>query len=389
MSPLTPLTPVPSLETDERRAFIEAIRDFAARECGTREQRAALTNNWEEPHNQGLYERLGELGWLGCSFPESYGGAGGGITDACVLMEELTYGQVPVHGLSVSLIVGKYIEESGTEAQKQAIIAGICRGEVAAIGMSEPNAGSDVAALRTRAQRNGDGYVINGQKTWTSCAHYAQRIMLVCRTDATGAKHEGLTLLDVPTTTPGVEMHQLDTLGGREVNDVYFTDARVPEDALIGVEGQGWKQLMGGLNFERLTTAAGVLGLARRAFDDSVQYVNEREQFGRTLGSFQVIKHRIADLATELECCRLLVYDVARRADADPRRQLAREASMAKLKASETAKRMTMEGMQMLGGAGYTKEHDMERYLREAIISTVVAGSSEIQREIIAKAYIR
>lgn len=373
--------------SDERAAFVEAIRDFASRECGTREQRSALTGGTDRHHNDALYAQLGELGWIGCCFAEEYGGSGGGTFDACLFLEETARGLLPIHGAVTSLIVAKTVEKFGTEKQKQEIIGGVCRGEVASIAMSEPGAGSDVGALSCRAERRDGGYVINGQKTWTSCAHYASRILLVCRTGNAGSKHEGITMLEVPAGTPGVEIRQIETMGGREVNDVFFTDVFLSEERRVGSEGQAWRQLMAGLNFERVVTAAHVLGVGQRAFDDALAYVKEREQFGQPIGTFQVIKHRIADLATELECSRLLLHDVALKADADPDRVLARAASMTKLKVTETAKRVALEGVQMMGGYGYSCEYDMEHHLRATVGSTVYAGASEIQREIVAKTY--
>lgn len=371
----------------EHTAFADAVRAFARRECGTREQRDLLTRNGADGHSHTVVDKLAELGWVGVAFPEEYGGGGGSLTDACILMEELAYGQVPVFGLGISMIVARTVLRYGTEEQKRRIIGGFCRGEVSSIAMSEPGSGSDVGSLRCKADRVGDGYVINGQKTWISCAHYAERILLVCRTGDESVKHRGITMLEVPTDTPGLDIRPIENLGGNEINEVFFTDVRVSADALVGTEGDAWKQLMAGLNFERLVCAAIFLGNGRRAFVDALDYVRQREQFGQPIGSFQAIKHRIADLATELECAGLLVYDVARKADADPNRQLPREASMAKLKATEVAKRVSIEGMQMLGAAGYTTEFDMERHLRKNIISTVFAGTSEIQREIIAKEY--
>ena len=175
-------------------------------------------------------------------------------------------------------------------------------------------------------------------------------------------------------------------MGGREVNDVYFADCCVTADRLVGREGGAWTQLMAGLNNERLIIAAQSLGMAQRAFDDVLAYVRERKQFGRPIGSFQALSQRLADLATELEATRLLVYDVASRVDAaPPDATFPREASMAKLKATELAKRMTLEGMQMMGGAGYAVEYDMERQVRIALVTTIYGGTSEIQREIIAR----
>ncbi|RBM17284.1 acyl-CoA dehydrogenase [Prauserella sp. PE36] len=375
------------LDEAARRDFAAAVREFAERECGTREKRVALTGGETEAHSPELYAKLADLGWIGVAMPEEYGGGGGGLTDACVLLEELAYGQVPVFALGISMIAAKAVEKFGTRQQRENLIGDFCRGEISSVAMSEPESGSDVGSLRCRAERHGDEFVLNGQKTWISCAHYADRMLLVCRTDSSGSKHDGITMLTVPLPTEGVTVRGIDTLGGREVNDVYFTDAVVPAANVIGTEGGAWAQLMAGLNFERITCAAIFLGKARRAFDDTLAYVRERKQFGRPIGSFQVLRHRLADLATELECCRALVYDLAGRVDADPGTQRAREASMAKLKVTETAKRISIEGMQMFGGAGYTTEYDIERHLRGNIISTVFAGTSEIQREIIAGSY--
>ena len=177
----------------------------------------------------------------------------------------------------------------------------------------------------------------------------------------------------------------IDTMGGRETNDVFFTGAHVPAENVVGQEGRAWTQLMAGLNVERLIIAAQSLGLARRALDDALAYVKERKQFGRPIGTFQTIAHRLADLATELECSRLLTYDVATRVDADPGALFPREASMAKLKATETAKRIALEGMQMMGGYGYATEYDMERHVRVTLAGPIYGGTNEIQRGIIAK----
>jgi len=180
-------------------------------------------------------------------------------------------------------------------------------------------------------------------------------------------------------------VHGIETMGGREVNDVFFTDCRVPAEQLVGEQDHGWTQLMAGLNYERLIIAAQALGMAQRAFEDVLAYVKERRQFGRPIGSFQVLRHRIADLAAEIEATRLLVYDTAMRVDANPGAMFPREASMAKLKATEVAKQATLEGMQMMGGYGYAVEYDMEHQVRTAVVTTIYGGTSEIQRDIIAK----
>jgi isovaleryl-CoA dehydrogenase len=378
----------PTLQlTDERRAFVDSIRDFCRRECGTREQRDRLTEGGEHAHSQALYERMAELGWLGVAVPEEYGGSGAGAVDMCLLLDELAFGNAPVAGIGTTFIVAGAYERFGTEEQKQEILGGVVRGAVEAIAMSEPESGSDVGSMRCRIERRNGNYVLNGHKTWISNAHISEHILVIGRTTRGENKHEGLTMVNVPAGAAGMELRPIDTMGGREVNDVFFTDCVLPAEALIGREDHGWTQLMAGLNVERLILGAQALGLARRAFEDTLKYVTERRQFDRPIGSFQALKHRLSDLATEIECTRLLVYDVAARVEADPTAMLPREASMAKLKATETAKRMALEGMQMMGGYGYATEYEMERYVRSALVTTIFGGTNEIQREIIGRTY--
>ena len=287
--------------TDEQRAFVEAIRDFARRECGTREQRDALTDGGREVHNQQLYERIAELGWLGVTIPEEYGGGGGGAVDMCLLLEEVTRGMIPIGFVGVSMITAGAVRRFGSEEQKHELLGGIARGRPEAIAMSEPEAGSDVGALSCRAERVDGSYVINGQKTWITGAHAADHILLVCRTSRTGDKHEGLSMISVPADADGPR-------GPRDRDDGRARGQRRVLHRLPGAgraadreQDQGWRQLMAGLNHERLIIAAQALGMAQRAFDDVLAYVKERRQFGRPIGSFQALKHRLADLATEIE----------------------------------------------------------------------------------------
>jgi isovaleryl-CoA dehydrogenase len=377
----------PDALSDEQRAFVESIRDFARRECGTREQLQALTDHGREPHNQELYERIAQLGWLGVSIPEEYGGSGGGAVDMCLLCEEFSRGQIPMGFFPITMMSARPIEKFATEELKAELLTGIVGGNVEAIAMSEPEAGSDVGNLSCRADRDDGSYVINGQKTWITGAHAASHILLVCRTNRDSDKHHGLSMISVPAGVEGMEIRPIETMGGREVNDVFFTDCRVSADRLIGREDHAWTQLMNGLNNERLIIAAQSLGLAQRAFDDVLAYVKERKQFGQPIGSFQALKHRLSDLATEIEVTRLLVYSVAGKVDANPGQMYPREASMAKLKATEVVKRTTLEAMQMMGGYGYAVEYDMERQVRVALVTTIYGGTSEIQREIIARSY--
>ncbi|GAA1460912.1 acyl-CoA dehydrogenase family protein [Williamsia maris] len=373
--------------TDEQREFGAAVDAFCRREAGSRDQRDALTDGGAEAHSDTLYRKLADLGYLGITIPEEFGGAAGDATDMVILLEHLIKNLAPVGGIGPTIITAAAYEKFGTDEQKKAILSGVVAGDSLSISMSEPGAGSDVGALTCKAERTASGWRVNGQKTWCSNAHFASTILLVARTSSDGGKHEGLTMFSVPAGTPGLTISGIDTLGGREVNDLYFTDCELPEDAVVGEVGQGWGQLMAGLNTERLILAAMQLGAAQRAFDDTLTFVTERHQFGRPVGSFQALRHRLADHATEIACTKLLVYDVAAQVSENPAALLPRQASMAKLKATETAKAMAIDGMQMMGGYGYATEFDMERIMRSSIISTVYGGTNEIQRDIIGKTY--
>ncbi|MFL5906018.1 MAG: acyl-CoA dehydrogenase family protein [Solirubrobacterales bacterium] len=371
--------------TDEQRNFVETIRDFCQRECGTQEKREQLTENYSIHHNEGIYKQLAELGWLGLTIPEEFGGSGGTMLDACLFMEETSRGLAPIGGYATSLIVAGATRRFGSDEQKKKVLGGISGGSVEAIAMTEPESGSDVGSLTTEAIRSNGGYVINGQKVFISNAHISDHVLVVCRTTKGENKHEGLSMIFVSAGTDGMEMKPIDTMGGRETNTVYFNDCEVPEDQLLGEQDRGWMQLMAGLNTERLILAATMLGIGQRAFDDALAYAKERKQFGRPIGSFQALQHRFADLATELEAARLMTWWVAGLNDEDPDRMLPKEASMVKLFVTETAQRVALEGMQMMGGYGYSSEYDMERLVRGTLVSTIYGGPSEIQRGIIAK----
>jgi isovaleryl-CoA dehydrogenase len=371
--------------SDEQRDFVSAIRDFCDRECGTQEQREQLTNHYTELHNAGIYKQMADLGWLGLTIPEEYGGSGGTMLDACLFMEETSRGMAPIGGYSTTLIVAGATKRFGTDEQKQKVLGGVAKGSVESIAMTEPESGSDVGSLTTEAVRSNRGYVINGQKVFISNARISDHVLVVCRTTKGENKHEGLSMIFVPVGTDGMEMIPIDTMGGRETNTVYFNDCEVPSEQLLGEQDHGWTQLMAGLNTERLILAATMLGIGQRAFDDALAYAKERKQFGRPIGSFQALQHRFADLATDLEAARLMTWWVASLNDEDPDRMLPKEASMVKLFVTETARRVALEGMQMMGGYGYSSEYDMERLVRSTLVSTIYGGTSEIQRGIIAK----
>jgi isovaleryl-CoA dehydrogenase len=328
---------------------------------------------------------MADLGWLGVTIPDRYGGSGGTMLDACLFMEETSRGLAPIGGYATTLIVAGATGRFGTEDQKAEILGGIASGSVEAIAMTEPEAGSDVGSLSTEAKPVNGGFVLNGQKVFCSNAHIADHVLVVARTTKGEDKHRGLSMIFVPRDAEGMEVQPIDTMGGRETNYLYFTDCEAPAEALLGEADAGWTQLMAGLNVERLILAATMLGIAQRAFDDALAYVKERRQFDRPIGSFQALQHRLADIATELEAARLMTWWVASLTDEDPDRMLPREASMVKLYVTELAKRVALEGMQMMGGYGYSSEYDMERLVRQSLVSTIYGGTSEIQRNIIAK----
>jgi isovaleryl-CoA dehydrogenase len=370
--------------SDEQQDFVRALRDFCAKECSN-ERLPELTDGFKELHSDEIARKMAELGWYGLTIPEEYGGSGGTFFDAALFLEEVARGRAPIAGYGVTLIVVGALHRFGSEEQKRALFGHVAEGGVLAIAMSEPEAGSDVGALKTSAKRDNGEWVLNGSKMWCSYAHKASHILVVCRSEQGGEKHQGLSMILVPRDAEGFRVTPIETLGGTETNELYLEDVRVPDENLLGTEGNGWTQLMAGLNNERVILGASALGLAQRTFDDALAYAKERKQFGRPVGTFQAIQHKFADLATELAQARLLVRWVARLTDDDPDRMLPQEASMVKLATTELSKRCALEGMQIMGGYGYASEYPMERYLRAAVVTTIYGGTSEIQKNIIAK----
>jgi alkylation response protein AidB-like acyl-CoA dehydrogenase len=369
--------------TAEQLDFAAAVERFCGDNCATAEQRAQLTQGLS--NSPELLRRLAELGWLGVSIPAEYGGGGAGMVEECIFLEETARGQAPIHAYGTGLTAAQTYLRHGTESQKKEVVGNLCAGHFEAIALSEPGAGSDLGAVRTRAVRDGDRFIINGQKTWITAAHLADHLLVLTRTDPNVGKHHGLTLLYLSTSTPGLDIKAIETMDGHTVNDVFFTDVVVPADNVVGGIGDAWHRLMRGLNVERLIIAAMSLGAARRSLQDTIAYVCTREQFGKPIGAFQAVRHRLADLAAEIECCRAYVYQVAAQIDAGLEDQLAREGSIAKLKCTEVAKQAALEGVQLMGGNGYTVEFGMESQVRKALGPPIYGGANEIQREIIGK----
>jgi acyl-CoA dehydrogenase len=371
--------------TAEQLEFAAAIRAFGRRECGTLAQRDALTLGGTEADSPQLLATLAGLGWLGVSLPADYGGGGGTFVDECIFLQESARAMLPVQAYGTGLTAAQTYVRYGNDAQKRTIVESIVGGRFEAIALSEPGAGSDLGGVTCKAVLHDDGWVIDGQKTWTTAGHLAAHVLVLTRTDSGGTKHQGLTLLMVPAGAPGLDVRPIATMDAHVVNDLYFTGVTVPREAVVGTIGEGWKHLMRGLSVERLIIAAMSLGAAERALDDVIAFVTQRRQFGRAVSTFQAVRHRIADLATEIAFCRSFVYDVADRIDAGQEEQLAQEGSMAKLKCTEVAKAATLEAMQLMGGYGYSREYGMEGQVRRALAPPIYGGTNEIQRDIISR----
>lgn len=360
------------------------MHDYCRRELATVAQRDAVTDGGALSNSPSVLAAMARNGWLGVSLPEEFGGGGAGFVDECIFLEESARGLAPITGYATGLTAAQTYLRWGTGDQKKTVVANLTAGRLEAIALSEPGAGSDLAGLRVSARRDGERYVVNGQKTWISAAHVAEHILVLAREDSSGTRHQGMTLLMVPTSTAGLEIRPIETMEAHTCNDVFFTDVEVPLDAVVGTPREAWKQLMRGLSIERLIIAAMSVGSARRALDDVVAYARDRQQFGVPISSFQALRHRIADLATDVELARVFVYDVAAKIDAGLEDDLARESAMAKMRCTEVAKNTTLEAMQMMGGYGYAREYGMEGQVRRALAPPIYGGTNEIQREIIA-----
>ena len=377
--------------TQDQIDFADSVAQFCASRCGTRAERDRYTQGGTVIHSSELFSEMARLGWAGIAIPEEYGGSGGGLIEQCIFFEETSRALAPVAAAASSQLVAQTLLKYGSVKQKETRLAMLSQGGSMSLSLSEPEAGSDASNVSCRAVRDGEDFVVNGQKTWASYAHLVDRIMLVVRTaDVQGDRRRGLTMLDIDPTEGGIAVREIPTMGAREVNDIFLTDVRIPRVDTVGLEGEAWRQVMSGLNSDRLIIAAQAVGNARRALSDAMRFLRERRQFGRELSSFQALRHQLADLATEIEAAKSLTYSAAFRLEnrlGSPQ-ELNRLTSMAKLKATETARKVALDGIQLLGGYGYTTEFDMEHIARSAIAAAIYGGTSQIQREIIAKTLV-
>jgi alkylation response protein AidB-like acyl-CoA dehydrogenase len=371
---------------DEHDQLRESIRRFALKEL------APHSEEWEETtFPNWVFTRMGELGFLGLNKPVEYGGQGGDYYTAIVLAEELM--QANSGGMSMGVAVHTDmamppILEFGTEAQKQQWAVPAIAGEkILSIAITEPDVGSDVAGLKTRAVKDGNEYVINGSKMYITNGLRADLCVLVTKTDF-DAGYNGLTLFLVPMDLPGVVREKKLEKLGMHASDtalLAFQDVRVPETAVLGELGKGFYHIMWELQGERLIGAAATVAGAQAAFDRTLEYAKQRTAFGRPIGRFQAIRHKLADMATKIETARQMVYTTAWRSQHGE--YPVRESAMAKLFASRIACEVADDCIQIHGGAGYMKEYLVERWWRDLRVSRIGAGSDEIMLEVIGRSF--
>jgi alkylation response protein AidB-like acyl-CoA dehydrogenase len=372
--------------TDEHEQLRDSIRRFVIKELQPHAE------EWEESKfPDWVFQRMGELGFLGLDKPEAYGGQGGDYYTSLVLAEEI------VHAHSGGLAMGLAVHTDmamppilafGTEEQKQEwVVPAIAGRKILCLGITEPDAGSDVAGIKTVARREDDGYVINGSKTYITNGHRADVIVLVTKTD-TEAAYDGFTLFLVPMDAEGVVREKRLKKLGMHASDtalLAFQDVRVPESAVLGQIGKGFYHIMWELQGERLIGAAGCVAGAQHVFDRTLQYAKERKAFGREIGRFQVIRHKFAEMATKIETARQLVYTTAWRFQNGE--YPVREISMAKLYAARIAVEVADECIQIHGGAGYMVEYGIERVWRDMRLNRIGAGTDEIMLDVIGRSY--
>ncbi|MFD4713017.1 acyl-CoA dehydrogenase family protein [Streptomyces sp. NPDC058430] len=371
--------------SEEQAAARQLARDFVARE---------ITPNvvgWDraEEVDRGIVKKLGDVGFLGLTIDEEYGGSGGDHLAYCLVTEELGRGDSSVRGIvSVSLgLVAKTVQSYGTEEQKREWLPRLTAGEaLGCFGLTEPGTGSDAGSLTTRAVRDGDDYVINGSKMFITNGTWADVVLLFARsTDAPG--HKGVTAFLVPTDTPGLTrrtIHGKLGLRGQATAELVLEDVRVPASAMLGPEGKGFSIAMSALAKGRMSVAAGCVGIAQAALDAAVGYAAEREQFGKPIASYQLVQELISDISVDVDAARLLTWRVADLIDRGE--DFATAASKAKLFASEAAVRCANNALQVFGGYGYIDEYPVGKLLRDARVMTLYEGTSQIQKLIIGRA---
>jgi alkylation response protein AidB-like acyl-CoA dehydrogenase len=370
----------------EQELIVGTVRKFVEKEVIP--VASAMEHRNEYPH--ALVAQMQELGLFGLNIPEDYGGIGVDYTTFAMIFEELARGWLGLSGIVGShSVLSDVLVRFGTEEQKRRFLPGLASGERrGGICLSEPNAGTDLQNIATTASRQGDSYIIDGSKMWITNGRHGNTFLLLTKTDSHAQPaHRGMTAFVIEKGAPGLTVSRdIDKLGYKSVEtcELHFAGFPVPAENLIGgAEGQGFRQVMTGLEAERLNVAARGLGIARAAFEEAIRYAQRRTTFGKPIAEHQSIQIKLADMATRIEASRLLIYSAAEKMDRGERSDL--EAGMAKLFASETAAEVSFEAMRILGANGYSKDFPVERYYRDAPLVVIGGGTNELQRLIIAR----
>jgi acyl-CoA dehydrogenase len=371
----------------EQKQLKDLAREFARNEM----EPVAAEHDRTGAFAEDVYAKAFALGLMNTHVPEAYGGLGLGVLDGCLIAEELAAGCSGIYtGMEVNTLAQAPLIVAGTEEQKRRYLAPMTESLVfASYAVTEPDAGSDVAGIKTRAVRDGDGYVLNGSKMWITGASRASWFFVLAYTDPERG-YRGMSSFVVPAHAGGVRVGKKESNMGQRASDtraVDFEDVRVSETDRVGDEGQGWLIAMSAFDHTRPPVAAGAVGVARRAMEHAVRYAKERESFGVPLARHQAVAFMIADMAKDIEAARLLVYSAADKIDRGERNTL--EAAYAKCFAADTAMRVTTDAVQVFGGYGYSREYPVEKLMRDAKVFQIYEGTSQIQRMIMARELLR
>jgi alkylation response protein AidB-like acyl-CoA dehydrogenase len=374
--------------TPEQIQLRREVREFAAAEIAPR------VMEWDENQTFPLevIKELGKLGYMGAIFPEEYGGAGLGYVEYSIIIEELSRvdGSVGIIVAAHTSLCSNHIYKAGSEEQKQKYLTKLTSGEwIGCWSLTEPEAGSDAAGTRTTAVRDGGCWVLNGAKTFTTNAHYADVCIGMAMTDRTAARH-GISAFILEAGMPGFRAGKKENKLGLRASDtgeVIFTDCRLPESQLLGKQGEGFVDSLRILDGGRVSIAALSIGMAQGAYDAALKYSKMRKQFGRPVSEFQAIQHKLVDMAMKIDASRLLTYRAAQMINAGKR--VTRESAMAKLFSSEAAVWIANEAVQIHGGYGFIKDYPVEKFYRDVKLCTIGEGTSEIQRLVIARQLLK
>ena len=371
---------------EERALVVNSVREFVEREVLP--VASGMEHRGEYP--DAIVATMTHMGLFGLNVPEEYGGADVDYTTFARVFEEISRGWMGLAGiLGTHLVVCDVLTRFGTPEQRGRLLPRLATGEVrAGICLSEPNAGTDLQAITTTARRDGDRYLVSGSKMWVTNGRHAEAFLLLAKTNPSAQPpHRGISAFVIEKGHPGLTVgRDIDKMGYKsvETTELHFDNFAVPAADLIGgEEGQGFKQVMTGLEAERLNVAARGLGLARAAFEEAIKYAQQRHTFGKPIAHHQTIQIKLAEMATKIEASRLLIYSAAAKKDRRERCDL--EAGMAKLFATETAAEVSFEAMRILGGNGFSKDFPVERYYRDAPLLVIGGGTNELQRLIIAR----